>query len=115
MGKPCTGGPESERSYRWTPRLGIHKALFSKKLHRCRRVERVKKWEQVVTRICYAEMSFVRKESVSPVRAARSRSGRTAGRPGLASSKLFSRRSYTAAVAVRRYAFSPAFQGRVRV
>jgi len=24
-----------------------------------RRVERVKKWEKVVTRICYAEMSFV--------------------------------------------------------
>jgi len=34
--KPCTGGPESERSYRWPPRLGIRKALFSGKLYRRR-------------------------------------------------------------------------------
>jgi hypothetical protein len=26
--KPCTGGPESERSYRWPPRLGISRFLF---------------------------------------------------------------------------------------
>jgi hypothetical protein len=25
---PCKGGPESERSYRWPPRPGIHRNSF---------------------------------------------------------------------------------------